>query len=48
MGSGDGSLRKQSPISEMGLAAGDGVYDFGEANDWVEPRRAYLGIRYSF
>ena len=41
-------LDKQSPISEMGLAAGDGVYDFGEANDWVEPRRAYLGIRYSF
>lgn len=41
-------LNKQSAVSEMGLAAGSGAYEFGEANDWVEPRRAYLGVRYSF
>ncbi|MFC3716867.1 carboxypeptidase regulatory-like domain-containing protein [Luteimonas soli] len=39
---------KQSAISEQDLIAGDGVYAFGEATDWVEPRRAYLGVRYSF
>jgi len=41
-------LDKQSATTEQDLLAGDGVYDFGEANDWVEPRRAYLGVRYSF
>lgn len=41
-------LDRQSPTSEMDLLAGNGVYDFGEANAWVEPRRAYLGLRYSF
>lgn len=41
-------LDKQSPTSEMGLFAGNGQYAFGEANAWVAPRRAYLGVRYSF
>lgn len=41
-------LDKQSPISEMQLVAGSGAYKFGEANDWVEPRRLYVGARYSF
>src|SRR3546814_145796 len=39
---------KQSAITEQDLIAGDGVYAFGQATDWVEPRRAYLGVRYSF
>lgn len=41
-------LNKQSAIAEQDLVDGDGVYSFGEAVDWVEPRRAYLGVRYSF
>jgi hypothetical protein len=41
-------LDKQSPIAEQDLVGGDGVYAFGEANQWVAPRRAYLGVRYSF
>ena len=41
-------LDKQMPTSEMGLAGGNALYDFGESNAWVEPRRAYLGVRYSF
>ena len=32
----------------MDLDAGDGVYSFQEANDWVDPRRFYLGARLSF
>jgi hypothetical protein len=41
-------LDKQSATSAMPLVAGNGVYKFGEANAWVEPRRLYLGARYSF
>jgi hypothetical protein len=41
-------LDKQSATTEQDLFDGDGVYAFGEATDWVEPRRAYLGVRYSF
>ncbi len=41
-------LDRQSPITEMGLLAGNGTYAFGEATSWVAPRRAYLGVRYSF
>ena len=41
-------LDKQKPITAMALEAGDGVYSFGEATSWVAPRRAYLGVRYSF
>jgi hypothetical protein len=41
-------LNKQSATTAMPLAAGNGVYKFGEANAWNEPRRFYLGARYSF
>ncbi len=41
-------LNKQSATSHMALVDGDGVYEFGQPNDCVEPRRAYLGVRYSF
>lgn len=41
-------LDKQSPTSEQSLVAGNGVYAFGQANAWVEPRRLYVGARYSF
>jgi hypothetical protein len=41
-------LNNQSPTDVQKLIAGDGTYGFNEANDWVEPRRAYLGVRYSF
>src|SRR3546814_14660757 len=39
---------KQSAITEQDLIAGDGVYAFGQATDWVESRRANLGGSYSF
>lgn len=41
-------LNKQLPTSVESRIAGSGIYDFQEANAWVAPRRAYLGIRYSF
>ena len=41
-------LNKQSAIAEQSLVAGDGLRNFGDAIDWVQPRRAYLGVRYSF
>ena len=41
-------LDKQSATSEQDLVGGDASYAFGEANAWVAPRRAYLGVRYSF
>ncbi|WP_426051828.1 TonB-dependent receptor [Brevundimonas sp. SL161] len=41
-------LDQQSATDEMKLISGDGVYRFQEANAWVAPRRAYLGVRYSF
>ncbi|OYX54885.1 MAG: TonB-dependent receptor [Brevundimonas subvibrioides] len=41
-------LDQQSATGEMKLISGDGVYRFQEANAWVAPRRAYLGVRYSF
>ena len=41
-------LDKQSPIAEMDLEGGNAVYQFGDATQWVAPRRAYLGVRYSF
>jgi hypothetical protein len=41
-------LDKQSPTGVMSLAAGSAVYKFGQANAWVEPRRLYLGARYTF
>ncbi len=41
-------LDKQSATGEVNLLGGSGQYDFGDANAWVQPRRAYLGARYSF
>lgn len=41
-------LDKQSTTNVQSLVDGDGVYAFGQATDWVQPRRAYLGVRYSF
>lgn len=41
-------LDKQSATGAMPLVAGNGVYKFGQANAWNEPRRFYLGARYSF
>jgi hypothetical protein len=41
-------LDKQSPISHQPLVAGSGAFQFGQPNDWVEPRRLYVGARYSF
>ena len=41
-------LDEQSPTGVESRLAGSGVYDYQEANAWVAPRRAYLGVRYSF
>jgi hypothetical protein len=41
-------LDEQSPTGVEARVAGSGVYAYQEANAWVAPRRAYLGIRYSF
>lgn len=41
-------FNRQVATAEQKLIAGDGVYAFGKANNWVAPRRAYLGVRYSF
>jgi hypothetical protein len=41
-------LDKQSPTAQQSLVAGSGAYKFGEATAWVEPRRLYLGARYTF
>lgn len=38
----------QATTQQQDLVDGDGVYGFGQAVNWVEPRRAYLGVRYSF
>ncbi|RZJ18884.1 MAG: TonB-dependent receptor [Brevundimonas sp.] len=41
-------LDQQSATSEFTNRAGSADFDYQEANAWVAPRRAYLGIRYSF
>lgn len=41
-------LNNQAATSVMPVIAGSGLYDYQEANNWVQPRRAYLGVRYSF
>ncbi len=41
-------LDDQAPIRNQDLGAGGGGFTFGEANNWVEPRRFYLGARLSF
>ncbi|AAV83171.1 TonB-dependent receptor [Idiomarina loihiensis] len=42
------ALDDQAARREQDLVAGDGVYEFGEAVDWVKPRQFYLGARLSF
>ncbi|WP_395942646.1 carboxypeptidase regulatory-like domain-containing protein [Brevundimonas sp.] len=41
-------FNKQSATGVESRLAGSGVYDYQEANSWVSPRRANLGVRYSF
>lgn len=41
-------LDEQSTTSVVANRAGSGQYDYQDANNWVAPRRAYLGVRYSF
>lgn len=41
-------LNNQAATSEEKLISGSGLYDFQDANAWVAPRRAYLGVRFSF
>src|SRR5690606_23377884 len=41
-------LDKQSATGVTNALGGTGQYDFAEPNAWVAPRRAYLGVRYSF
>ncbi|WP_200934157.1 TonB-dependent receptor [Massilia sp. Leaf139] len=41
-------LDKQSGTAAQALAVGTGKYQFGQANAFVEPRRLYVGARYSF
>jgi hypothetical protein len=41
-------LDDQAGTTVTDLVDGDGDYAFGEANDWVQPRRLYLGARLTF
>lgn len=41
-------LDKQSGTAAMALVNTSGKYQFGQANAFVEPRRLYVGARYSF
>lgn len=41
-------LNNQMATGEFTNIGGSADYAFGEENAWVNPRRAYLGIRYSF
>ena len=41
-------LNDQAATDVQKLTAGSGQYLFNQANAWVSPRRAYLGVRYSF
>ena len=41
-------LDQQSATQVVANRAGSGQYLYQEANNWVAPRRAYLGVRYSF
>jgi hypothetical protein len=41
-------LDNQAVIEVMPFVDGDGIYNFGEGNDWVAPRSFYLGARLSF
>jgi hypothetical protein len=42
------ALDDQAATKYQDVDPGDGVYGFGEAREWVEPRRFYLGTRVSF
>ncbi|RZJ18882.1 MAG: TonB-dependent receptor [Brevundimonas sp.] len=42
------ALDNQAATSEQALLAGNGTYAYQDATAWVAPRRAYLGVRYSF
>lgn len=42
------ALDNQAVIREQDLLEGDGAINFGEAMNWVEPRRLYLGMKLSF
>ena len=41
-------LDEQSPIQVVANRAGSGQFAYGEENKWNQPRRFYLGARYSF
>jgi len=41
-------LDQQKATTVQTDLGGSADYAFGQANNWVEPRRAYLGVRYSF
>ena len=41
-------LDDQTAIEEEAFVAGSGSFDFGQAKDWVEPRRLYLGAKFLF
>lgn len=41
-------LDDQAVVEEEQLVAGSGTYEFGEAKDWVAPRRLYLGAKVLF
>jgi hypothetical protein len=41
-------LNNQRPVRTQDLVAGQGGTAFGEATQWVEPRRAFLGARIRF
>lgn len=41
-------LDKQSVNAVQSLVAGSAAFKFGEGTGWVEPRRLYLGARYTF
>ncbi len=41
-------LDDQATRREQDLSGGDGVFNFGVPNDWVQPRRIFLGARVGF
>lgn len=41
-------FNNQAATDVMKLIGGDGTYDYQEATNWVAPRRAYMGVRFSF
>jgi hypothetical protein len=41
------ALDDQAVIREQDLVDGDGTFAFGEAMNWVSPRRFYLGAKHS-